>query len=551
MGNGLNKSKQVFAAKLLEDFKNAVSGNEIQRVVGKSPEKVFFVGKLSPASQEPANILSSTSKAHQIGMDFIISKEDLKYAKLEIGIGGDFYYRVFPTFEEQQKAFVNEVNNNLEKQFHSYDELVEDIECLPNNFSQPILPVYEKVSLNSEETIGTLKLSEIYDENNKYGFIDSNHKINRTIRENLMELEDKCLEDENGYSYINERLTIEGIRNEKTFKNFIMENSQQRVGLNWIVNVLCEIKEYEDDSYRVSVSIMNESPDSNISSRKTEEIRINTLFNSKLRVKINNASFQPIELDYFEDDYKYNRTQKAIGFNCSVDEKENETLETSHLPLYKQYRLKTRDDMNIKFKNLIDNPVGTLEGIHKAMLKELDEWNLKYQNEEACLTEKGKKQFRNEIKGFKEEICRFKNGIELIKNYQIIKDAFVLMNNAFLNSPRNYGSWRLFQIVFIVSLLLDIAATENDLLIEEELKNSRLERVDLLYFPTGGGKTEAFLGIMVFNLFFDRLRGKKLGTTAIVKYPLRLLSIQQFQRIANILASAEQIRRKRFSSCCF
>jgi hypothetical protein len=68
--------------------------------------------------------------------------------------------------------------------------------------------------------------------------------------------------------------------------------------------------------------------------------------------------------------------------------------------------------------------------------------------------------------------------------------------------------------------------------------------VDVLYFPTGGGKTEAYTGLVIFAAFYDRLRGKRFGTTALTKFPLRLLSLQQLQRIADILARAEIIRRE-------
>lgn len=78
---------------------------------------------------------------------------------------------------------------------------------------------------------------------------------------------------------------------------------------------------------------------------------------------------------------------------------------------------------------------------------------------------------------------------------------------------------------------------------DDEKKNTTLDAMALLYFPTGGGKTEAFLGVLVFNLFFDRYRGKSVGVTSILRYPLRLLSVQQVQRLANVLAQAELIRR--------
>ena len=89
---------------------------------------------------------------------------------------------------------------------------------------------------------------------------------------------------------------------------------------------------------------------------------------------------------------------------------------------------------------------------------------------------------------------------------------------------------------------------------DDEKVKTHLSDMALLYFPTGGGKTEAFLGVLVFNLFFDRHRGKSCGVTSILRYPLRLLSVQQVQRLANVLAKAELIRRADKEICgteCF
>ena len=68
--------------------------------------------------------------------------------------------------------------------------------------------------------------------------------------------------------------------------------------------------------------------------------------------------------------------------------------------------------------------------------------------------------------------------------------------------------------------------------------------VEVLWFPTGGGKTEAFLGLLITALFFDRLRDRQEGTTALLRLPLRLLSLQQFQRVVKILAVADQVRQQ-------
>ena len=126
----------------------------------------------------------------------------------------------------------------------------------------------------------------------------------------------------------------------------------------------------------------------------------------------------------------------------------------------------------------------------------------------------------------------------------MVLKSFVLMNKTFLATAKKYNTWRLFQIVFIVSLIPDIAACDKDLLLDEEKEKTTLNQVSLLYFPTGGGKTEAFLGVLIFNVFFDLFRGKECGVTSILRYPLRLLSVQQVQRLANVLAQAELLRRQ-------
>ena len=148
-----------------------------------------------------------------------------------------------------------------------------------------------------------------------------------------------------------------------------------------------------------------------------------------------------------------------------------------------------------------------------------------------------------EIDEFAREIRRFEFGIEVINDYPIIMKSFVNMNRTFLKTSKKYSTWRLFQIVFIVSLVPDIAACDENVLLDSQKDQTTLNEVSLLYFPTGGGKTEAFLGVLIFNLFFDRYRGKECGVTSILRYPLRLLSVQQVQRLANVLAQAELIRR--------
>ena len=101
-------------------------------------------------------------------------------------------------------------------------------------------------------------------------------------------------------------------------------------------------------------------------------------------------------------------------------------------------------------------------------------------------------------------------------------------------------TWRPFQMGFILLNLRGLA---------DETSDDR-KLADLLWFPTGGGKTEAYLGLSAFTLALRRLRGDRHGMEAgagvsiIMRYTLRLLTVQQFQRAAALIAACEVERRR-------
>src|SRR5438270_3658579 len=112
------------------------------------------------------------------------------------------------------------------------------------------------------------------------------------------------------------------------------------------------------------------------------------------------------------------------------------------------------------------------------------------------------------------------------------------MNKAMQRGNTGHEKWRLSQLAFIISLLPELAAREYP-----ELATQDDGFVDLLWFAAGGGKTEAFMGIILWQAFFDRLRGKRFGNTAFVRFPLRLLTFQQLQRLGRTLACADVVKK--------
>jgi len=101
------------------------------------------------------------------------------------------------------------------------------------------------------------------------------------------------------------------------------------------------------------------------------------------------------------------------------------------------------------------------------------------------------------------------------------------------------GYWRPFQIAFLLMSLRGIC----------DPAHRDRKVVDLIWFPTGGGKTEAYLGLTAFTVFFNALLGvANSGVDVLMRYTLRLLTAQQFQRAATLFCAMEQIRRRRVSA---
>lgn len=168
-----------------------------------------------------------------------------------------------------------------------------------------------------------------------------------------------------------------------------------------------------------------------------------------------------------------------------------------------------------------------------------------------------------------EAASRIEAGIALLKNDATLRRAFALTNQAMaLSARRREGfrklagqktkhkqrqeaveaadppSWRLFQLAF---LLMNIAPTLRTAKGGSAGTKSFDEVVDLLYFPTGGGKTEAYFGVAAFTMVLRRLLGRTRddggdGVAVLLRYTLRLLTLDQLERAAMLICALDDLR---------
>lgn len=545
---------------IIDDVCSKAIGRKSDICLYNYPHDVYFIGNLRPVdneanSEEPLyyrdliNKLSPNAFGAEINI--LPSKKSFM---LKINLSWSCYYRVFPTFKQQKKHQLHESNLNVKKIYKIDEEDAEDIEDIKDITVSPeveesfhdrrkvsekdsLFIVFKKIPIEAKGIIKFTKSGESFeiDISDLQKNIDS--KINDAI--NIILNDDTSIKTNDSYDEkIKVPYTV--LSSENEYNEFI-KNFENKVYPEWKWGIRCTCKKKENNYYLL-LSLQNESPD-----QKSPNIE-NYLFDTKIAFTLEDCEILPFELDLAPKSFRYNRNLWGRGFNCSVKKCDNTAFETSHTPLFKQLKYQTRDTPEAPFEILSKDPVPVLNNIYQSMNKYLEEWERERKKFKTEISDWGinfEKEFDNDLNAFKFQIKKFKDGLELLKMPEVLQ-AFKLANETFRRAgiskigKKNKTNWRLFQIVFIVSQLPDIVSLQYPDKFDKDIR----KYVDIIYFPTGGGKTEAYLGIVVFHCFYDRLRGKSAGVTSWTRFPLRLLTLQQMQRFADIIGIAELIRQE-------
>ncbi|HAF88374.1 MAG TPA: DNA helicase, partial [Deltaproteobacteria bacterium] len=316
-------------------------------------------------------------------------------------------------------------------------------------------------------------------------------------------------------------------------------------------------RNYKDFS-QITVSLINDHQDSENSD--FQERNENCFYQTELSIKVKeNAKLIPREnIGGTTTEEKLNSLLYrnahgyAVGHTCSASwDAENNIVRTDWLP--QEYV----QDVDPRGDPLIDQQLNTMEfksfsseAITKYSEEQLlsllsvipdsyEKWiDTDIEKEKETVPEELLDVANNQINFGRDAIRRMRQTIALLKNNPDAMKAFFYANEAMVIQAKWQGyklDWRPFQLAF-------------SLLTIESIVDKSIDRniMDLLWFPTGGGKTEAYLFLIAYTLFYRRLeRGsltKSDGVCVISRYTLRALTSDQFQRSASLICAAELIR---------
>lgn len=276
----------------------------------------------------------------------------------------------------------------------------------------------------------------------------------------------------------------------------------------------------------------------------------------------------------------------ATGNGCATDWEEGSECKkiwTEFLPSYEIKSIEPSSGIDLRMETLanIDNKQSNQDAYLsiQILINEYEEWIQKQEKEKDSLSsQKHIETAERHITSAKIWLERMANGFDLIKDDENASMAFRLANFAMLiqanrldllerkksfeslkfkngssekcnctqeelNEDFTFNkhnkitySWRPFQLAFVLGIIPDIVKKEN----------KYRDQVDLIWFPTGGGKTEAYLGALAFSIIHRRLLDSNdNGITALMRYTLRLLTADQFRRSSALICAIDYIRKEK------
>lgn len=341
---------------------------------------------------------------------------------------------------------------------------------------------------------------------------------------------------------------------------------------------------YHLDGSNIYTFTLENTKQSNGSSVKDDDC----FFQTKFKI-FSEKGFSPLadgqritkDEDYLSNQLLYRDVHNyAIGHGTAADWDDGETvtwISTATFPKYDIKPIVPSAIDGVSLEMLKMSPYGSFADTVaklRQMCEKYREWINGLRVLKRSLNSKYDETAERHIKNCEECLSRMEKGVDLLEQNETVRTAFQYMNLAMLlqqlhyNLPLQrweddgnndiklaapvqipvvndretwygnkdrYGKWRPFQLAFVLMNLRSMYDRDCN---EREI-------VDLIWFPTGGGKTEAYLGLSAYTIFIRRLLNKDdKGTAILMRYTLRLLTAQQYERASAMICACDLIRKE-------
>lgn len=322
------------------------------------------------------------------------------------------------------------------------------------------------------------------------------------------------------------------------------------------------------DTYTLSVFVVN-------SHLETSDVRAHvfqpyitlTSPDGEKRIFLDNRPAGPDGPDLFEMLFR-NKRGYAIGHGCAVDWDDEHAgavsrIRTTFTPVHHVHSIAPRrmDADGLSMEKLYRiNDFSEYQALLSPVTDMYEWWiSAELESKIESLPPGFRPAAEEQISECKTALRRMRRGIEIVSTDSTAGEAFAFANRAMRlqlshgewarknmdegecggsEPDRYFGRWRAFQLAFI---LLNIESISDP-------KSEDRRAADMLWFATAGGKTEAYLGLVAFTMAHRRLRNsidyRRYGTTVLIRYTLRLLTLQQLHRITRLMCACEFIRRR-------